>query len=720
MSKKKRPAGNSKEGKSPQTRIDSAHSNNSKANAGQTLLAALAKKTVSSDSEASSNSTTDRDTQKKFGLFTSESAEEPTDQGQVKSQDQAEQQNETVQDETEQDETEQDETVQDESVLEKNTTTELDQKSDESSHDSLSRDEVESLVSKPIIRVDQAVDTTHSHAVNAPHDPASVSAPWTRPVPTDQTINEDENDSIDVPADSDAEENNEFERNEIESNEVATGNEETVDEETGNEETGNEETGNEEDGRADVEEADALGATSADSDAEVELAGEPEALAKRDEEIHNANIQLQLQASQLAGHLQERKFDLQRRENEVNAQLASWDREHRDVELVFQQRAIELTEIKAELRQRCVELECQTTEIATAAVSAERERQHWHNELESRERLLDDREKDLQSLQNQLHRQQSALVGFQLQSQAERERSMDALRLKQQHWSAQQLAEAEQLERLDANVEQNRDQLVNEQAQHDARVKLAWDEFQEKCESETAARRQQLDDEETRVALLESIFVERTEELALEQTAFAAERQAWEVERQSQYKTLADRQRSGQEETEKRRCELDKRQRFLEKRTEALEVLQSDVSKLHKACLEMRLVTEQVWADMADRTDAGQMTHRIAQARRQWSEFVQDELQQVEDRKGEVAGLLTKLQEEHKRLGMEKGELRKWIDRRYREIEEQAARLITRQRELNEEALSIDQLKQEWQAREKQLRGQILDLQTQVNQRRAA
>jgi hypothetical protein len=720
MSKKKRRGTHSDSGPAAQTRVDSAHSDNGKAKAGQTLLAALSKKILQAVGSESNSTRASEPNEAELALEQGKVESDrlkianPLESTAPEIEDAATENTATENTATENAATENTatentatentatENAATENAATENTATENAATENAATENVATGEQVESHSSKTKLRVDAAVSTVDRGApVHSPHEPQSY-ASW----PSVELEFVEETPDVDV--DSNSLDSALFVDDVDQREHVVSDSE--IERKSHSARSSTELT---------AEPPSTVSADENEAGADAQAKALEEAVDP-DIQIHNANMQLQLQASQLAGHLQQRKFDLQRRENEVNAQLASWDHEHRDVELVLQQRVTDLTDRELEMSQLAADLECQVAEIATAAVAAERDRQHWHGELESRERMLADRESDLQNLQHQLHRQQTALVSFQQQSQTDRARAKDLLRLEQQKWSNQRSTEKEQLERLSSNVERNRRQLVAEQSKHDERLKLQWTEFQKQCAEATAEKQQYLEDEETRISLLESIFTQRTEELALEQSAFVAECQSWEAERQKQYQELAELQRSGHTELENRGRELDKRQRFLEKRTEALEVLQSDVSKLHKACLEMRLVTEQVWADLSDRADAGQMTHRIAQARRQWSEFVQDELRQVEERKGQVAGLLTRLQEEHKRLASEKGELRKWIDRRYREIEEQATRLIARQRELNEESLRTEQSKKEWQAKEKQLRREILELQTQLNQRRAA
>jgi len=109
------------------------------------------------------------------------------------------------------------------------------------------------------------------------------------------------------------------------------------------------------------------------------------------------------------------------------------------------------------------------------------------------------------------------------------------------------------------------------------------------------------------------------------------------------------------------------------------------------------------------------VTQRLASARRLWSEFVESETGKIESDRTEVMELLSQLAMQHEKLGEQKTEFRGWLDRRYRDVEEQAARLIVRERELNMQEATLKKGEKQWLTERKDAQRQMLDLRTKVN-----
>src|SRR5262249_20838470 len=114
--------------------------------------------------------------------------------------------------------------------------------------------------------------------------------------------------------------------------------------------------------------------------------------------------QLQLQVSQLAGHLRERLCEVDRREAAVNARTSQLESDLRESRMWLRERELEFQERENELKQRIEELE------RPAAAESEGETEEFNAEVRQAElnelaRELERREDDLRERRFEIDRQ---------------------------------------------------------------------------------------------------------------------------------------------------------------------------------------------------------------------------------------------------------------------------------------------------------------------------
>ena len=130
---------------------------------------------------------------------------------------------------------------------------------------------------------------------------------------------------------------------------------------------------------------------------------------------------------------------------------------------------------------------------------------------------------------------------------------------------------------------------------------------------------------------------------------------------------------------------LDERSDELDRRRVGIDGLQRDVTQLHKDTLEMRLVTEELWVRISGRMPPAAMTRSLAELRAKLSDHYRLAAAHLSQQKHELEGLSAKLNDKYRSLEEQRRNLQEWFHRKHQDIEEQAARLVRREQELDQQ-----------------------------------
>lgn len=138
------------------------------------------------------------------------------------------------------------------------------------------------------------------------------------------------------------------------------------------------------------------------------------------------------------------------------------------------------------------------------------------------------------------------------------------------------------------------------------------------------------------------------------------------------------------EHLEQQRQQLRQRESRIDQRKRALDQMQDEVLQLHREALELRFSTEQVWADLMEEFPAERLTQSLAEARARLADHYRLANDALSRRKDELHDLRAELSSQEQRLRQQRREIQMWADRRYDEVEARLAKLIVRERELDE------------------------------------
>ena len=451
------------------------------------------------------------------------------------------------------------------------------------------------------------------------------------------------------------------------------------------------------------------------------------------------------QAADLAQQLTEQQAELDRRAEAVAAQEADLENKLRTARMWFdeQHNALEEKTEAIEQRESSLDDPANSQPSNVAASEAASDDTQLAEALQERQQELDLRQAELYEQIEQLTSDRARL--------AERESQLDARQqeiekkseeIAAQHSESREAMHAAKAQAADAERQAAELQVLKEEVE-DQTADIAVRETQlESRQAEVAAaikRFEGLGVTEQRIAELTEQaqqFAARTRYLdeaetllGEEQATIADERRQLQAERQkTQEDFVSERRRIEAERADAKKLAAHNEQLAtarstqLDQRQAALEQLQSELEAGQREVLEMRLATEETWAQLAGALAPATLTRSIAQVRAKLADQYQHTLQKLADRRQELENVSAELAAEHNRLDEQRSRLQLWAGRREEDIEQRAARLVGREHELDRQQRHYEQLETRWALERDEYRDQIRQLlsETRKNSLRAA
>ncbi|MBC7854580.1 MAG: hypothetical protein IAF94_14200 [Pirellulaceae bacterium] len=386
-------------------------------------------------------------------------------------------------------------------------------------------------------------------------------------------------------------------------------------------------------------------------------------LLELDESMGDREEQLENQAGQLAGQLQEQLRELEYREALQNARAAELDNEFRRARLWISEKSAELTERE------------------TAAVAKEA-KLNPQQDIAARQPLVGEREAAL----------------------AERERQFEA---KEYHI-------------------RERRQFIEREAAALHHARQDWERSQEgeqaDLTSERATIRQELEAElHARAEALsqgESLLAEQTRELEKDRETLTTQRTDWQRQKAADGEAITYLRHRTQAELEQRRTRLATRETKVDQQQAALEQLRGEITAAHRHSIEMRLIAEQLWAQVQGRMPPVEITQSIAQLRLKLGEQYRLEQHGLAEQKRELLALAEKVAEQSVAHRNQRHELQTWFAAREAEIENHAQSLVIHEQNLLEQSDQFRQTESRWSSERRQLEQELREMHS--RQRQAA
>jgi chromosome segregation ATPase len=185
------------------------------------------------------------------------------------------------------------------------------------------------------------------------------------------------------------------------------------------------------------------------------------------------------------------------------------------------------------------------------------------------------------------------------------------------------------------------------------------------------------------------------------------ERHAQREELRIARKRLADEQRQAVAELDTKRESLEKRAEHVENCRTALVQLRSELQGLHRETLEIRLATEELWAQLSGAAPPAALTRSLGRIRTRLADQYRMANAELFEQKKELASIRDQLAAQYEKLIGQKQQFELWANGRREEAEQQASRLIEREQELADAAVRFTEHSQRWEIERREYEQEI-------------
>ncbi len=402
--------------------------------------------------------------------------------------------------------------------------------------------------------------------------------------------------------------------------------------------------------------------------------------------------QIRTQAGQLAGHLRAKQKQIDHREAQLNARIAQLEREVRTSRLWCAEREHLFIQRERELEQEVAELRQEIKAFSASEVSAYAELDEHRAELREREADLDAREHRLCAGQMQVAEEAESLRVAIERLNIERADHERRATIAAQQLELREAQFAEQQRRLLANFAKHRDALD----QHGKRLDQQREELGIRSQQEIANALTLLD--------------EQTTTLQDERREFEAQRDSAKEQLLREQELFEERKRETEQNLAQLRDKLTARQATLDQRRASLEQMKQQVFELHRETIELRMVAEQLWQHAARGKPVAELTQSLGTLRAKLVDEFRVSHDELTHKEQHLRELASKLNGRQHQLKQQRDELNQWLERQNAGIEEQAARLVARELELDAQQRAIREREAAWRAERLELQAHLRQL----------
>ncbi|REJ70225.1 MAG: hypothetical protein DWQ31_01780 [Planctomycetota bacterium] len=421
---------------------------------------------------------------------------------------------------------------------------------------------------------------------------------------------------------------------------------------------------------------------------------------------------VRLQSGQIAGHLDEVREELDRREAQLNARVAESDEHLRQARLWLQERDAQLND-RAEALARA---ERELADRREAMEQAFNEAQARYHE-DRRTAELDRREAMLAQREARLAEQERATEAAIRDLGRDRQQRESQLRREQQKLERRRL-EVDQHARQQHRALARRRQVQEEEFERTrAKLRLA---SQYTFEQENRQKLAELEDRQRLIDDAEALLAEGQQELNQQIRHWQARQLREENDLRSGRQQLAEAERQHEEQTQQRSQALSRRGEQLDAREAAQRQASERVAQVHQETLELRVAVEELWAKLTGVIPQPKLVAELEQIRGRMADHFRLEQTALREERARLEAAEARLESQHGKLQAEKQELVRWVAQRSDEIERQAARLATREQELGRLSRQLDEQSSDWDEERRTYQREIRNLLAELRQRPAA
>ncbi len=266
------------------------------------------------------------------------------------------------------------------------------------------------------------------------------------------------------------------------------------------------------------------------------------------------------------------------------------------------------------------------------------------------------------------------------------------------------------------------------QLERDARAARLWLEERQAALDEAALRpgtimlqdeaicrkAEALAGREKHLEQLDAELVAEREALQKFHEQLTAERQLLEEESRNQRERLAAEEGRLAAEIQRQRSEIEKRSELVDQSRTALDQFRAELDRMHRETLEIRLATEELWAELSGSAPPATLTQSLGRIRSRLADHYRLATADVQQKKQELEGLRDQLGEQYEKLVRQKRSFDTWATACREEVEQQAARLEARGEELDRREADMAEYSRTVQAEKLELQQEIRRLRSKL------
>jgi chromosome segregation ATPase len=221
------------------------------------------------------------------------------------------------------------------------------------------------------------------------------------------------------------------------------------------------------------------------------------------------------------------------------------------------------------------------------------------------------------------------------------------------------------------------------------------------------ARKARLDEAEVQLGIQQAETRRLYEQLS-------TERREFEAEMEQQRERLATEQRRSVAELDQRRRALHRRSEQVDQSRAALEQFRGELGHMHRETLEIRLATEELWAQLSATAPPATLVQSLGRIRNQIADHYRLANAELRQQKEELEKVRQELSEQHDRLVRQKRQFDAWAAGSRHDADEQASRLMARAREVERREIELREESRNWLAERMELQQKIRRLRAEL------
>lgn len=216
-----------------------------------------------------------------------------------------------------------------------------------------------------------------------------------------------------------------------------------------------------------------------------------------------------------------------------------------------------------------------------------------------------------------------------------------------------------------------------------------------------------LAEKERGLAELDATLTTQREALQKFHEQLAADRQQLDEQSRAQAEHMAAEEARLAAEVQQRRAEVERRSEQADQTRAALEKFREELGHMHRETLEIRLATEELWAELSGEAPPAALTRSLGRIRSRLADHYRQASADLQQKRDELERLREQLSEQYEKLVRQKRSFDAWAAECRDEVEKQAARLQARSEDLDHREADMGEYARAAQAEKLELQQEI-------------